>query len=164
MYFTKLIQDHKIPTNIDINERLWTGRFGANGTSLTFICRNRFLYLGTTVKLWTYWMYFTIKFFSVSFFIDQKKTTVMKSFSMYFGHHSLAILNSFLNILNKYNVLILIKYMGAEGRGSRNTNTISYLLLNHNRICYWISVLLCVKDGFNLFYLLDTTFLYPFSL
>ena len=49
--FTKVLEDHRIPTNIDINERLWTGRFGGNGTSLRFICRNRFLYLGTTVKL-----------------------------------------------------------------------------------------------------------------
>ena len=39
-----------------------------------------------------------------------KKTTVMKSLSIYFGHHSLAFLNSFLNMLNKYNVLILNKY------------------------------------------------------
>ena len=107
--FTKVLEDHRIPTNIDINERLWTGRFGANGTSLRFICRNRFLYLGTTVKLWTYWMYFTIKFFPFLLLL-MKKTTVMKSLSIYFGHHSLAFLNSFLNILNKYNVLILNKY------------------------------------------------------
>ena len=56
MYFTKLLEDHKFPNNIgptdiDINERLWTGRFGANETSLRFICRNMGLYLGTTVKL-----------------------------------------------------------------------------------------------------------------
>ena len=51
MYFTKLLEDHRIPTDIDINERLWTGRCGANGTSLGFICRNQFLYLGSTVKL-----------------------------------------------------------------------------------------------------------------
>ena len=50
MYFTKLLEDDRIPTNIDINERLSTGRFGANGTVYT----NRFLYLGTTVKLLTY--------------------------------------------------------------------------------------------------------------
>ena len=37
MYFTKLLEVHKVPTNIDINERLWSGRFGANGTSLSFI-------------------------------------------------------------------------------------------------------------------------------
>ena len=49
--FTKLIEGNRVPTNIDIIERLWTGRFGANGTSLRFICRNRFLYLETTVKL-----------------------------------------------------------------------------------------------------------------
>ena len=109
--FTKVLEDHRIPTNIDINERLWAGRFGANGTSLRFICRNRFLYLGTTVKLWTYWMYFGIKFFSVSFVINEKKTTVMKSLSIYFRHHSLAFLNSFLNILNKYNILVLNKYI-----------------------------------------------------
>ena len=47
----QLLDDHRIPTNTDINERLWTGRFGANKTSLRFICRNRFLYLGRTVKL-----------------------------------------------------------------------------------------------------------------
>ena len=40
--FYKLLEDHRISTNIDINERLWTGRFGANGTSLRFICRNIF--------------------------------------------------------------------------------------------------------------------------
>ena len=51
VYFTRLLEDHRIPANIDINERLWTGRFGANGTSLRFICRNRFLFLKTTVKL-----------------------------------------------------------------------------------------------------------------
>ena len=34
----------------------------------------------------------------------------MKSLHIYFGRHSLAFLNSFLNILNKYNVLILNKY------------------------------------------------------
>ena len=49
--FTIVLEDHRIPTNTDINERLWTGRFGANGTILRFICKNRFLYLGTTVKL-----------------------------------------------------------------------------------------------------------------
>ena len=32
--FTKLLEEHRIPTNSDINERLLTGRFGANGTSL----------------------------------------------------------------------------------------------------------------------------------
>ena len=30
--------------------------------------------------------------------------------SIYFEHHSLTFLNSFLNILNKYNVLVLNKY------------------------------------------------------
>ena len=25
VYFTKLLEDHRIPTNIGINERLWTG-------------------------------------------------------------------------------------------------------------------------------------------
>ena len=110
--FTKVLEDHRIPTNIDINERLWTGRFGANGTSLRFICRNRFLYLGTTVKLWTYWMYFGIKFFSVSFAINEKKPfLLMKSLSIYFRHHSLAFLNCVLNILNKYNILVLNKYI-----------------------------------------------------
>ena len=48
--------------------------------------------------------------FSVSFVINEKKTTVMKSLFIYFGHHSLAFLNRLLNILNKYNVLILNKY------------------------------------------------------
>ena len=51
VYFTKLLEHHRFPTNIGVNERLWTGRFGANGTSLRFICRNRFLYLGTILKL-----------------------------------------------------------------------------------------------------------------
>ena len=52
VYFTKLLEDHRISTNIDINERLWTERFGAKGTSLSFIYRNIFLYLRTTaVKL-----------------------------------------------------------------------------------------------------------------
>ena len=32
--FTKLLEDHSIPANSDINERLSTGRFGANETSL----------------------------------------------------------------------------------------------------------------------------------
>ena len=103
--FKKVLEAHRIPTNIDINERLWAGRFGANGTSLRFICRNRFLYLGTTVKLWTYWMYFTIKFFPFLLLL-MKKTTVMKSLSIYFRHHSSTILNSFLIVLNKYNVFI----------------------------------------------------------
>ena len=49
------------------------------------------------------------KFFSISFVIDEKETTVMKSLSVYFGHHSLAFLGSFLNILNKSKVLILNK-------------------------------------------------------
>ena len=49
--FTKVLEVHRIPTNIDINERLWTGRFGANGATLKITCRNRFLYLGTTVNL-----------------------------------------------------------------------------------------------------------------
>ena len=47
----QLLEDHRIPTNIDINERLQIGRLGANGTNLRFTYRNRFLYLGTTVKL-----------------------------------------------------------------------------------------------------------------
>ena len=51
VFITKLSEDDRIPTNIDINERLWTGRFGVNGTRLRFIFRNKFLYLGTTVKL-----------------------------------------------------------------------------------------------------------------
>ena len=34
----------------------------------------------------------------------------MKSLSIYFGHHSLVILNSFLNILNKYNISVLNKH------------------------------------------------------
>ena len=41
----------RIPNYVDINERLWTGRFGANRASLRFTCRNKFLYLGTIVKL-----------------------------------------------------------------------------------------------------------------
>ena len=39
-----------------------------------------------------------------------KKSTVMRILSIYFGHHSSAFLNIFLNILSKYNVLILNKY------------------------------------------------------
>ena len=60
---------------------------------------------------------------------------MMKSLSIYFGYHNLAFLNSFLNILNNY-VLVLFwgpraDEVGAEGRGprirvegrgSRNTN------------------------------------------
>ena len=42
VYFTKLLEGDRIPTNIDINERLWVGWFGENGTSLRFIYRNRF--------------------------------------------------------------------------------------------------------------------------
>ena len=42
VYFTKHLEDHTISTNIDINERLWTGRFGENGTNLRFS-----LYTGT---------------------------------------------------------------------------------------------------------------------
>ena len=61
------------------------------------------------MELWIYWMYFTIKFFSVSFAVDEKKSTVMKNLSICFGHHSLAFLSSFLNILKKY-VLNLNKY------------------------------------------------------
>ena len=30
VYFTKLLEDDRIPTNIDINEGLWTGMFGEN--------------------------------------------------------------------------------------------------------------------------------------
>ena len=98
-------------------------------------------------------MYFSIKFFSVSFVINDKKTAVMKSLSIYFGHYSLAFLNSFLNTLNKY-ILVLnkhdleyviclfinlfLQYFGGrgqtrlgpkaevlrvEGRGSRNNYT-----------------------------------------
>ena len=35
----------------------------------------------------------------------EKKTTAMKSLSIYFGHYSLAFTNSFLNILNKYIII-----------------------------------------------------------
>ena len=38
------LEDHRIPINIDINERIWFGRSGANGRSLMFVCRNRLLY------------------------------------------------------------------------------------------------------------------------
>ena len=31
-------------------EQNWTGRFGTNGTSFRFICKNRFLSLGATMK------------------------------------------------------------------------------------------------------------------
>ena len=48
---------------------------------------------------------------------------MMKSLSIYFGYHNLAFLNSFLNILNNY-VLVLFwgpraDEVGAEGRGPR---------------------------------------------
>ena len=49
---------------------------------------------------------FQHKVFPVSFVINEKKTAVMKILSIYFGHHSLAFLDSFLNILNKYNILV----------------------------------------------------------
>ena len=49
--FYNVLEDHKIPTNIDINERLWTGSFRANGRSLRLICGNRLLYLGKLMKL-----------------------------------------------------------------------------------------------------------------
>ena len=55
-------------------------------------------------------MYFTMKFLPFLLLSMKKKTTLMKRLSIYFGHYSLAFLNSFLNILNKYNVLILNKY------------------------------------------------------
>ena len=45
----------------------------------------------------------------ISFVIDEKNYCDEKLY-IYFRHHSLAFLNSFLNILNKYNVLILNKY------------------------------------------------------
>ena len=48
VYFIKPLEDDRIPTDIDINER-----FEVN-ESLWFLCKKRFLYLGTTVKLWTY--------------------------------------------------------------------------------------------------------------
>ena len=35
---------------------------------------------------------------------------MMKNLSIYVGHHNLAFLNSFLNILNKSNILVLNKY------------------------------------------------------
>ena len=63
--------------------------------------------LGTTAKLWTCWMYFTVKFVFSFFVIDEKKTTLMKNLSIYFGHHIFAFLDSFLKILNRY-VLISI--------------------------------------------------------
>ena len=52
MYFAKLLEDHRIPTYINIHEGRRIGRFEANGTILRFICKNGFLYLGATVK-WT---------------------------------------------------------------------------------------------------------------
>ena len=97
------------------------------------------------------------KVFSVSFVIDEKTTTAMKSLSIYFEHHSLAFLNSFLNILNKYNFLILNKYYleqvicyihefdlailwdrwlmrwgpRAEGRGTQTPQFFNFSLLNN---------------------------------
>ena len=66
MYFTKLLEDHRIPTNIDINGKLWTGRSGANRTRLRFACRNNC----EVVNLLNV---FHHKVFSVSFVIDEKK-------------------------------------------------------------------------------------------
>ena len=43
-----------------------------------FICR--FLYLGTTIKLWIYWMYFTI---SVSSVISEKNYCDKKLFHLF---------------------------------------------------------------------------------
>ena len=58
-------------------------------------------------------MKYSVKYFTIKFFpflsLSMKDTAVMKSLSIYFGHHSLAFLNSLLGILNKYNVLILNK-------------------------------------------------------
>ena len=79
-----------IPTNIDINERLWTGRFGANGTSLRFIYRYRFLIFKNNSEVANLLNVFRHKVFSFSFVMDEKKTTVMKSLSIYFGHLSLS--------------------------------------------------------------------------
>ena len=52
VYFAKLLEDHIIPTDTDINEKTVDGKFGANGTNMRFTCsKNRFLYLGKTMKL-----------------------------------------------------------------------------------------------------------------
>ena len=127
--FTKVLEDHRIPTNIDINERLWTGWFGANGTSLSFICKNRSLYLGTTVKLWTYWMYFSIKFFPFLLLLMKKKL-------LWFEF----VLAIFLGPRTK----VWGPRIRTEGRGSRNTNThfltlnkISYYFTYIHSICRW---------------------------
>ena len=32
----QLLEDHRIPTNTNVNERLWTRRFGANRTGFRF--------------------------------------------------------------------------------------------------------------------------------
>ena len=63
-------------------KRLWTGGFGASLVYMqVFIFRNNC----EVVKLLNV---FHHKVFSVSFVIVEKKTTVMKSLSIYFGHHS----------------------------------------------------------------------------
>ena len=80
MYFKKLLEDHRILTNIDINEILWTGIFGANGTSLRFIYRNKFLYLETTVV--NLLNVFYHKVFCVSFVIDEKNHCNEKLFHL----------------------------------------------------------------------------------
>ena len=95
LYFTKLLEDHRIPTNIDINGKLWTGRSGANGTRLRFTCRNNC----EVVNLLNV---FHHKVFFPFLLLLMKKTTVMKSLSIYFEHFSLTFLYSFLNILTKY--------------------------------------------------------------
>ena len=109
VYFTKLLEGHRVSTNIDINEKTMDGKFGANGTSLRFTCKNMLLYLWK-MKLSSFWMYFTIKFFFNLFCYWWKKSTATKNLPIYFGHHHLAFLNRFLNILNKNNVLIFNKY------------------------------------------------------
>ena len=104
-FATFILEDHRIPANIDINERQWTGRFRANETSFRFICRHRFRNNREVVNLLNV---FHRKVCFRFFVIDEKRTTVMKNLSIYSGHHIFAFLNSFLKILNRYDVLISI--------------------------------------------------------
>ena len=46
--FTKLLEDHSIPANSDINERLED--LEQMKQVWVFLCKNRFLYLGATGK------------------------------------------------------------------------------------------------------------------
>ena len=80
VYFRKLSEDQRIPTNIDINETTTNWKIWSKWISLRFICKNCVSYLGTTMKLWTFGVYFTMKSFSFSSVIDKKKVVWWKAF------------------------------------------------------------------------------------